>query len=68
MKKVLNVWFVAGAYDVCVDNGRVTHAMRDGKSYRPYVVNKKYGGYDLDTTLSLSALRARLNRGTVIFA
>lgn len=68
MKKVLNGWFTTGSYDVRVDNGRVTHAMRNGKSYRPYVVNKKYGGYDLDTTLSLSALRARLTRGTAIFA
>lgn len=68
MKKVLNGWFTIVSYDVYVDDGRVTHAMRDGKCYHPYIVNKKYGGYDLDTTLSLSALRARLTRGTAIFA
>lgn len=68
MKKVLDGWFTIGSYDVAVDNGRVIYAMRDGKCYHPYIVNRKYGGYDLDTTLSLPALRARLTRGTAIFA
>ena len=68
MKKVLDGWYTIGSYEVAVDNGRVIYAMRAGKCYHPYIVNRKYGGYDLDTSLSLSALRARLTRGTAIFA
>lgn len=68
MAKVLHGWYTIGTYAVCLDNGRVIYAIRDGNCYHPYIVNRKYGGYDLDTTLSLSALRARLSRGTAILA
>ena len=69
MKKLLkDGWYTVGSYDVYVDGGKVKRALRDGKCFYPYIVNKKYGGYDLDQSLSLNALRARLRRNAAIFA
>lgn len=68
MKKLLDGWYKIRSYVVCVDHGKVTHAVRDGKCFHVYILNKKYGGYDLDQSLSLDALRARLRRNTAIFA
>ena len=67
MKKLLDGWYTIGSYDVYVDDGKVKRALRDGKCFYPYTASK-YGGYDLDQSLSLDALRARLRRNTAIFA
>ena len=68
MKKMLkDGWYTIGSYDVYVDDGKVKKALHDGKGFYPYTVSK-YGGYDLNQSLSLDALRARLRRNTAIFA
>lgn len=67
MKKLLDGWYTVGSYDVCVILGKAKFATKDGKCFYPYTVSK-FGGYDLDQSLSLDALRARLRRNTAIFA
>lgn len=73
MKKMENGWYVICGYDVYVEDGKVKRGTKP--SYTgigevvayPYIASK-YGGWDKCTSLTPSALRARIRRGTAIIS
>ena len=66
MKKIVkDGWHKVHGYDVYVEDGEVKRAISDGCTAYPYRVSR-YGGYDIDTHMSLDALRAGLSRETII--
>ena len=52
-------------YEVYVEGGIVKRGISDGCTAYPYRVSR-YGGYDIDTHMTLDALRAGLSRETII--
>lgn len=58
-------WHKVNGFDVYVEDGEVKRAIRDGVTAYPYR-KSKYGGWDIDTHLTLDALRAGLARETII--
>lgn len=66
-KMVKDGWHKVYGYAVYVEGGRVKRAVANGVAAYPYRASK-YGGWDIDTYLSLDALRAGLSRGTMIIS
>lgn len=64
-KMVKDGWHKVYGYPVYVEDGRVKRAVAKGVAAYPYRVSK-YGGWDIDTYLSLDALRAGISRGTIV--
>ncbi len=62
-KKYEDGWYRVYGYKVYVENGKVIRGMTEDcqRTTYPYV-DCKYGGYDLCTSLSLSAFRQRVKR------
>ena len=68
MKKMINDgWHKVYGFDVYVENGIVNRAISNGVTAYPYRASK-YGGWDIDTYMTLDALRAGLSRGTMIIS
>lgn len=66
-KTVKDGWHKVYGYDVYVEDGKVNRAISNGVTAYPYRVSK-YGGWDIDTHMTLDALRAGLSRGTMIMS
>ena len=65
MKKIVkDGWHKVYGIDVYVEDGMVKRAISNGHTVYPYR-KCAYGGWDIDTYMSLDALRAGLSRGTV---
>ena len=64
-KIVKDGWHKVYGYDVYAEDGMVKRAVSDGVTAYPYRICK-HGGWDIDTSMSLDALRAGMARGTVI--
>ena len=68
MKKIVNDgWYMVYGYPVYVEDGKVKRAISKGVPAYPYRACK-YGGWVIDTNMSLDALRAGLSRGTMIIS
>ena len=68
MKKMTkDGWHKVYGYDVYVEDGMVKRAITNGVTAYPYRSSKN-GGWDLDTYMSLDALRAGLSRGTIVIS
>lgn len=66
MKKMIkDGWYKVYGYHVYVLDGKVKRAIYDGFTAYPYR-RTRYGGWDLDTHMSIDALRAGLSRETII--
>ena len=66
MKKMVKYgWHKVYGYDVYVEDGMVKRAISNGVTVHPYRVSI-YGGWDIDTHMTLDALRAGLSRETII--
>lgn len=66
-KMVKDGWHKVCGYDVYVEDGEVKRAISDGCTAYPYRASR-YGGWDIDTHMTLDALRAGLSRGTMIIS
>ena len=65
MKKITkDGWHTVYGYKVYVEDGRVKRAVANGVTAYPYRTCK-YGGWDIDTHMTLDALRAGLSRETI---
>ena len=66
MKKLVkDGWYMVYGYPVYVEDGKAKRAISEGVTAYPYRVSR-YGGWDIDTHMSLDALRAGLSRETII--
>lgn len=66
MKKIVkDGWHKVYGYDVYVEDGMVNRAISNLVTAYPYR-KSKYGGWDIDTHMTLDALRAGLSRETII--
>ena len=66
MKKIVkDGWHKVCGYDVYVEDGEVKRAISDGCTAYPYR-RSRHDGWDLDTHMSIDALRSGLLRDTVI--
>ena len=67
-----NGWCVVCGVQVFVENGKVVRGimgkgMFDVVTCYPYVIDRKYGGWDnASGDLTVDALRARMKRGTAV--
>ena len=64
-KIVKDGWYLVYGYEVYVEGGEVKRAICGGLTCYPYR-KSRYGGWDLDTHMSIDALRSGLLRDTVI--
>ena len=66
MKKIVkDGWHNVYGYFIYVEDGEVKRGMCDGVYVYPYRKSRN-GGWDIDTHMTLDALRAGLSRGTII--
>lgn len=66
-KTVKDGWHKVYGYDVYVEDGMVKRAISNGVTAYPYRASR-YGGWDIDTHMSLDALRAGISRGTMVIS
>lgn len=65
MKKIVkDGWYKVYGYDVYVERGEVKRVISGGLTAYPYR-RSRHGGWDLDTHMSIDALRSGLLRDTV---
>lgn len=65
MTTMKNGWHKVYGIEVYVEDGRVVRGQANGRPIYAYRENRRYGGWDKVTSLSVSAIRAGLNRGTI---
>lgn len=66
-KTVKDGWHVVYDDVVYVEDGIVKRAISNWRVAYPYR-KSKYGGWDIDTHMSLDALRAGISRGTIVIS
>ena len=66
--KTIRKWHKVGSYEVYTEDGIVIHGVDRSKSVTvyPYRHNKKHDSWIIEKSITLSALRSGLNRGTII--